>query len=225
MALNTPVAIQQVGNTTTELAAKTGVARQIVVDTTKNTLVVLDGSTAGGHPLAKESLKISSGSPNLKINGGAEATLSGDIVITMLPGYVPTGFAFVENPAGQTAGKYLEIKYTDQDGTAKSYFVDAAILVDTYTAGDGVAISGTNVVSLNLGVGLLFDEGKVKVDWSAVDLSGFDWMQVIDSDSNLTVKDGKLSTKASLVVSADSGNILKAGSDGGAFMPGDLGSL
>lgn len=149
MALNTPVSFRQIGNTTTELINKTGVERQLVIDTTKNTVVVMDGTTAGGHPLAKEALKIKSASPNLKINGGAEATLAGDITITMLPGYVPTGFAFVENPAGQPAGKYLEIKYTDTEGAAKSYFVNAAILVDTYTAGTGVTISGDNVISVD----------------------------------------------------------------------------
>lgn len=213
MALNTPNPIQQIGNTTAELLAKTGVSRQIVIDTTKNTLVVMDGSKAGGYPLAKETVKISSGSPNLKINGGTEATLSGDIVITMLPGYVPTGFAFVENPAGQPAGKYLEIKYTDADGAAQSYFVNAAILIDTYTGGDGIAISGSNVVTATLGPGLKIADGAITIDWDTL---------LADSEF-LEYADGKLKTKP--MVSADSGNVLKAGSDGGVYLPGDLGSL
>lgn len=213
MALNTPHPIQQVGATTAALQAMAGTARQIVVDVTKNTVVVLDGSTAGGHPLAKESLKIKSGSPNLKINGGAEANLGQDIVITMLPGYVPTGFEFVTDPEGQDPGKYLAIKYTDTDGTSKVYYVPAAILVDTYTGGDGISISGTNVITVKLGAGLKFDEGKVVIDWDTV----------IDPDSLLVMKDGKLSTKS--IVSADANNILKAGTDKGVFLPGDLGTL
>lgn len=273
MALNTPRAIQQVGNTTAELQAKTGVARQIVIDTTKNTVVVMDGTKGGGHPLAKETLKIKSGSPNLKINGGAEATLGGDITLTMLPGYVPTGFAFAENPAGQPAGKYLEIKYTDAAGEAKSYFVDAAILVDTYTAGAGIKISGDNVVSVdpsavssgafaapNGGLKVVGDKlavdagdgvkvdatsGKVMVDvGDAVKIDGtskkvtldlgtglkieggkltLDLAAVIDTTSLITLKDGKISNKS--IISADADNIMAAGSDGGVFMPGDLGSL
>lgn len=213
MASNTPVPLRAYGSTTAELAARSGVAKQLVVDTTKNTVVVMDGSTAGGHPLAKESLKIKSGSPNLKINGGTEASLGGDIIITMLPGYVPTGFAFVDNPAGQDPGKYLVINYTDTDGAAKAYYVPAAILVDTFIGGDGISISGTNVITVRLGAGLTFADGKVTIDWSSI----------VDPDSFLTVKDGMLSTKP--VVSEDADNILKLGTDGGVFMPGDLGDL
>lgn len=213
MASNTPVPMRAYGSTTAELAARSGVAKQLVVDTTKNTLVVMDGSTAGGHPLAKESLKIRAGSPNIKINGGEEANLGGDIVITLLPGYVPTGFAFVDNPAGQEPGKYLVINYTDTDGSAKSYYVPAAVLSSNYTAGDGVEISGTNVITVKLGAGLTFADGKVTIDWEAI----------VDPDSFLTVKDGLLSTKS--IVSADEDNILAVGSDGGVFMPGDLGDL
>lgn len=213
MASNTPVPMRAYGSTTAELAARSGAAKQIVVDTTKNTLVVMDGSTAGGHPLAKESLKIKAGSPNIKINGGEEASLGSDIVITLLPGYVPTGFAFVDNPAGQDPGKYLAINYTDTDGASKTYYVPAAVLSSNYTAGDGVEISGANVITVKLGAGLTFADGKVTIDWEAI----------VDPDSFLTVKDGLLSTKP--IVSADEDNILAAGSDGGVFMPGDLGDL
>lgn len=149
MPLNTPVPQRQVGNTTQQLVAKKGVARQIVVDTDKNTIVVMDSETYGGHPLAKEERKIKSASPNLKINGGEEADLSGDIVITVLPGYMATGFEFVENPEGKPAGKYLEITYSDGEGNSSIAYVDAALLVDTYKSGNGVIISGDNVISVD----------------------------------------------------------------------------
>lgn len=41
--------------TTAQHAAYTGPAGEVTVDTDKDTLVVQDGTTAGGHPLAKES--------------------------------------------------------------------------------------------------------------------------------------------------------------------------
>lgn len=41
--------------TTTQHSSFTGAAGEVTVDTTKNTAVVHDGSTAGGHPLAKAS--------------------------------------------------------------------------------------------------------------------------------------------------------------------------
>lgn len=43
------------GGTTTEHSSFTGAEREITVDTTKNTVVVHDGTTAGGHALAKAS--------------------------------------------------------------------------------------------------------------------------------------------------------------------------
>jgi hypothetical protein len=47
--------IQQRGGTTTEHATFIGADREVTVDTTKKTLVVHDGTTAGGTPLAKAS--------------------------------------------------------------------------------------------------------------------------------------------------------------------------
>jgi hypothetical protein len=41
--------------TTSELATQAGAAAELFVDTTKDTVVVMDGSTQGGFPLAKES--------------------------------------------------------------------------------------------------------------------------------------------------------------------------
>lgn len=47
-------AIQRRGGTTAEHAGFTGLAREITIDTTKNTVVVHNGATPGGFPLAKE---------------------------------------------------------------------------------------------------------------------------------------------------------------------------
>ncbi len=46
--------VQFRGGTTTEHASFTGAAREVTVDTTKDTVVVHDGTTAGGIPLATE---------------------------------------------------------------------------------------------------------------------------------------------------------------------------
>jgi hypothetical protein len=47
--------IQRRRGTTTEHSTFTGAAGEITIDSTKNTVVVHDGSTTGGYPLAKES--------------------------------------------------------------------------------------------------------------------------------------------------------------------------
>jgi hypothetical protein len=54
-------AVQIRRGTTAEHSTFTGLVGEITVDTTKDTLVVHDGATAGGYPLAKAS-EISSGS-------------------------------------------------------------------------------------------------------------------------------------------------------------------
>jgi hypothetical protein len=46
--------VQFRGGTTSEHSSFTGAAREVTVDTTKDTVVIHDGSTAGGFPLAKE---------------------------------------------------------------------------------------------------------------------------------------------------------------------------
>lgn len=85
MAENTPNSFLPLGNTTEELAGLHGKEKQLVVDTTKNTLVVMDGETPGGHPLAKEGTKIKSGSEDVIINDSTEATLAGDVTIKNKP--------------------------------------------------------------------------------------------------------------------------------------------
>lgn len=51
-----PTELKFRGGTTTQTAAFTGANKEVTVDTTKKTLVVHDGSTAGGHELARADL-------------------------------------------------------------------------------------------------------------------------------------------------------------------------
>lgn len=59
--------IQRRRGSTLEHAIFTGASGEITVDTSKNTVVVHDGATAGGHPLAKE---VHNHGPNDTIDGG-----------------------------------------------------------------------------------------------------------------------------------------------------------
>jgi hypothetical protein len=51
-------AYQRRRGTTSSHATFTGLAGELTVDTTKNVVVVHDGTTAGGHPLAQQSVTI-----------------------------------------------------------------------------------------------------------------------------------------------------------------------
>lgn len=68
----------------------------------------------------------------------------------------------VENPAGQTPGKYLKLVLQNQ--TAPVY-INVADLVDAYTPGNGITISGTNEVAAKVvaGNGLSVDTDGIKI--------------------------------------------------------------
>lgn len=68
----------------------------------------------------------------------------------------------VENPVGQTPGKYLKLVLQNQ--TAPVY-INVADLVDAYTAGNGITISGTNEVSAKVVAdnGLSVDTAGIKM--------------------------------------------------------------
>lgn len=94
--------LQHRGGTTTQHSTFTGAAREITVDTTKNTAVVHDGSTAGGIPLATEASVTSLTSTvadkvpqTTTVNGHA---LSGNVTVTASD----VGLGSVENKSSAT---------------------------------------------------------------------------------------------------------------------------
>ena len=82
MARKTPDAIQQFRGTTAQHAAYTGKIGELTVDTDKKVVVVQDGVTAGGVPMAREDRKIK-GDTHLKVNGSTEGTLASDLTLTV----------------------------------------------------------------------------------------------------------------------------------------------
>lgn len=223
--MNTPEAFQILRGDTAKVKAYVGKVGEPVYDTQRKTLVMMDGTTAGGSAMALEARKIKAGTANVKINGGTEADLSSDITLVVNPGTVPTGIQVVTNPEGQAAGQYLEISYLDQTGAAQKYYVSLASLVTlaTYTAGSGIKIDG-NVISIDPDkflTDLIATDGGLAKD--ATGKLYVDVEDLVDPNSSLEITDdGKLSV---LLLSADAGNNLKLGSDGGLYFPADLGTL
>ena len=78
-------AIQFRRGTTTEHSSFTGLLGEVTVDTTKKSLVVHDGSTAGGFALALDSATTSSTTGTFSSNvtvGGTLAVTGGDLTMT-----------------------------------------------------------------------------------------------------------------------------------------------
>lgn len=63
--------------TTVQHSTFTGNVAEITVDTTKNTAVVHDGTTAGGHPLAKQNDATFTGNTSFSGN----ASFSGNVIV------------------------------------------------------------------------------------------------------------------------------------------------
>lgn len=251
MAKNTTVDHLHVRGTSAAISTQTGKAGMILVDTDKNTAVVLDGTTAGGFPLAKEAVKLVAGTSNVKINGGSEANLSGNITIKVLPSSVPGSITLVTDPDAEHTGKFLKVAWTDAEGNDRTYLIDVSELLDTYTAGTGIIVNGHEIsidpktafgeAALVTGGGIATTaEGKMYVKASDL-LEANGGLQADTTTGKLSVKledlvetsnflkidetSGKLKLEITALVSADADNILKAGTDGGVFMPGDLGTL
>lgn len=99
--------IQRRRGTTGEHSTFTGAAGEITIDSTKNTVVVHDGTTAGGFPLAKEANALTSSAIGVTVqaydaNNTADANLNSFITAVNLP------------TSDGTAGQFLK---TDGAGT------------------------------------------------------------------------------------------------------------
>lgn len=68
----------------------------------------------------------------------------------------------VDNPTGYPEGKYIKLTLQNQ---TEPIYINVADLVDAYTAGNGITISNTNVVSANVsaGNGLSVDADGIKM--------------------------------------------------------------
>ncbi|SVB19521.1 uncharacterized protein METZ01_LOCUS172375, partial [marine metagenome] len=78
-------AIQFRRGTTTEHNSFTGLAGEVTVDTDKNTVVVHNGSTAGGYALALEGAAVSTTTGTFSSNvtvGGTLAVTGGNLTMT-----------------------------------------------------------------------------------------------------------------------------------------------
>ena len=84
-------AIQFRRGTTTQHSSFTGLVGEVTVDTDKKTLVVHDGSTTGGYPLAREGAAASMTTGNFSSNVSVGGTLSVTNLLTASGGIALTG--------------------------------------------------------------------------------------------------------------------------------------
>ena len=133
-----------------------GVTAGTYGDGTHVTKVVVDEA---GHVTNAEQVAINFPEVNVPVYDIVKDTDSGDyaVIYRLTKDGVNTGAAInipkdlfvkegkvVDNPAGQPAGKYIELTLQNQ---ANPIYINVADLVDAYTPGNGITISATNEVS------------------------------------------------------------------------------
>jgi len=184
-------AIQRRGGTTAEHANFTGLAREITVDTTKNTVVVHDGTTAGGIPLATEAALAA-------VVAAATADITGVIAGNGLTGGADSGNANLNVGAGygiSVSSDAVSISNADVRGlfsasgdlsyntsTGVFSFTNDAGDIEGVTAGNGLiggGSSGDVTINIGAGTGILVNADDVAVNatyikslFSATDAGG-----------------------------------------------------
>ena len=142
-------AIQRRRGTTTQHNSFTGLAGEITIDTTKNTVVVHDGSTAGGFPLAKYSdVSALGGADITAVVAGAGLTggsTSGDATINVVGG---TGITVnaddIEITVADVRGLFSgagDISYNSGTGV---FSITETGDIESVVAGNGLSGGGTS---------------------------------------------------------------------------------
>ena len=138
-----PTQLQLRGGTTTQNASFTGLAREVTVNTTKHTLIVHDGTTAGGHELALADLSNVSGSFGATYGISAEIA-TGGVNLRL------TGSNSTTDDVKLAAGSNISLVRTDANtitiastGTGVTYGISA----ETATGGVNLRLTGSNAVT------------------------------------------------------------------------------
>ena len=141
--------VQFRGGTTSEHSSFNGVAKEVTVDTTKQTLVVQDGSTNGGFPLLRQK-----NPDNTKLEfGGNGTTDAGDLQIAH--GFLSANLSSIVNTGAAGLTIRSDIIMLQNDAGDHDYLTTAAEagvtlyydnVAKLYTNANGVKIKGTEVV-------------------------------------------------------------------------------
>lgn len=158
-----------------------------------------------------------------------------------------------EPGVGLIPGTYLVFVYALAVGTVQDVYVDVSALVDIYRAGCGIDISASREVSVKLhpegaikcdpasgigvspGAGLALKDNNLVINLGAGENSpivinpdgsiGIDCSKLLSADSDNVLRLGSDKKLKVVVVSADKDNLLVFGSDKGAYTPMDRGDM
>ncbi len=158
--------LQLRSGTTTEHNTFTGAVGEVTVDTTKNTLVVHDGVTAGGTPLLKASQLVDSTSTVKGVTRFATATEvanKSDVSAAVTPSNAATIAQSTGFGVGQTIkhiNRSTGVEYTNN--TSKTITIFFAVAVGTYGTSTAYCNTGSGDVSVGSVFGDVGGGGSVR---------------------------------------------------------------
>ena len=133
--------------TTSQHSSFTGAEGEVTVDTTKDTIVVHDGSTAGGVPLAKESILIDE--DNMSSNSATRLP-SQQSVKAYVDGKVPTSITVADESSDTTCFPLFATAATGdlapKSGSNLTFNSNTGALGATSFTGDGSALTNLPAV-------------------------------------------------------------------------------
>jgi hypothetical protein len=211
--------------TTAEHSTFTGSEAEITVDTTLDTIVVHDGVTAGGFPLAKASdIVASDASTKLPLAGGAltgnvtttgtfdgrDVSVDGTKLDTLIIGSTVQAYdatIVVDADIGSTVQAYDATIMVDADIGVSVQAYDATYVVDADIGVSVQAYDATIVTSSDIGSAVQAYDATIVVDADiGVSVQAYDSTILVDADIGSTVQ----AYDATYVVDADIGSTVQA---------------
>lgn len=266
--------IKQRRGTTEAIGRYAGEVGELVVDTTKNTVVLPSGTAGTNYYLAREDRTITAGA-GIKLMVGASPAASvtlaqnftvvadtsalvaaNDILTTDANGKIASDFslsydattgvfnvlagdgstvkATVTVPShlsmlasasletatastpvnGNVTGTYLHFVFNLSNGTQSNVYANVTDLIDIYTAGNGLTLTNGQFAA-KVGVGLEVDPT------AGIQVKILSTENILKTDANGNIYIDQVALKAvtdQVIVSADTGNVLRAGTDLGALL-------
>lgn len=217
MARRTPEPVQMYRGTTAQHSTYIGPAGELTVDVDKDTVVVHDGSTLGGHPLAKAATTITASNgvavtsggtlgQNTAISGVDASTTAKGVVqlestVTGTAGIVPDSAA-VKAYADSAGAPYTATAPIEIDANSRVISVD-----DATTSAKGVVQVGTNID---------VSSGTISVKTATTTDKG-----VVSVGDNVTVNAGAISVKPWATYEADHTDVVLSDIQDGCIVQTD----